>query len=159
MMTWFYTLAQTAPTTTQPGPVGPLDFLRSPMVPLILVLIVFWWMMSRGRGKERRRYEQMLGALKKNDRVQTIGGVIGTVVDVARQRRRAQSRRGQQHEDPLQPYGDQGSPPRRGGDRREEVGVNRRAPLAGVPARTACSSGSMARRGTIARAINWALRQ
>jgi len=82
MMTWFYTLAQTAPTTTQPGPVGPLDFLRSPMVPLILVLIVFWWMMSRGRGKERRRYEQMLGALKKNDRVQTIGGVIGTVVDV-----------------------------------------------------------------------------
>jgi preprotein translocase subunit YajC len=81
MMTWLSLLAQSAPTS-QPGPANPLDLFRSPLVPLILVLIVFWWVMSRGRGKERRRYEQMLSALKKNDRVQTIGGVIGTVVDV-----------------------------------------------------------------------------
>jgi preprotein translocase subunit YajC len=82
MTTWFCLLAQSAPTTTQPGPVSPLDFLRSPLVPLILVLIVFWWMMSRGRSKERHKYEQMLSAMKKNDRVQTIGGLIGTIVDV-----------------------------------------------------------------------------
>ena len=82
MTTWFCLLAQSAPTTTQPGPVSPLDFLRSPLVPLVLVLIVFWWMMSRGRSKERHKYEQMLSALKKNDRVQTIGGILGTVVDV-----------------------------------------------------------------------------
>jgi preprotein translocase subunit YajC len=81
MTTWLLTLAQSAPTS-QPGPASPLDFLRSPFVPLVLVLIVFWWVMSRSRGKERSRYEQMLSALKKNDRVQTIGGMIGTVVDV-----------------------------------------------------------------------------
>jgi preprotein translocase subunit YajC len=81
MNTLYDLLAQTAPTS-QPVAPGPTDFLRSPLIPLILVIVVFWWVMSRGRNKERQRYDQMLGALKKNDRVQTIGGVLGTVVDV-----------------------------------------------------------------------------
>jgi preprotein translocase subunit YajC len=81
MIALYTLLAQAAPTT-QPGPEGPAGLLRSPLVPLVLVLVIFWWVMSRGRSKERRRYEQMLAALKKNDRVQTIGGLIGTVVDV-----------------------------------------------------------------------------
>jgi preprotein translocase subunit YajC len=75
-------LAQSAPTSQPVAPPGPADFLRSPLVPLILVLVIFWWVMSRGRGKEKQRYEQMLSSLKKNDRVQTMGGMIGTVFDV-----------------------------------------------------------------------------
>jgi preprotein translocase subunit YajC len=81
MITLFSLLAQTAPTT-QPAPSGPADYLRSPLVPLILVVVVVWFVMLRPRTKERQRYEQMLSALKKNDRVQTIGGLIGTVVDI-----------------------------------------------------------------------------
>ena len=81
MIAWYCLLAQTAPAS-QPVSANPLDLLRSPLVPLVLVLIVFWWVMSRGRGKEKQRYEQMLNSLKKNDRVQTIGGILGTVVDV-----------------------------------------------------------------------------
>ena len=73
------TPSSTTPTQTAPSPT---DFLRGPMVPLILMIVVFWWIMSRGKNKERNRYEQMLKALKKNDRVQTIGGLLGTVVDV-----------------------------------------------------------------------------
>jgi preprotein translocase subunit YajC len=81
MITWYCLLAQTAPTT-QPVSASPFDLLRSPLVPLVLVLIVFWWVMSRGKTKERQRYQHMLDALKRNDRVQTLGGLIGTVVDV-----------------------------------------------------------------------------
>ncbi len=74
-----FLLAQSAPSS--PPPSGTDMFIRQ-FLPLILILGVFWWIMSRGKSKERQRYEQMLNALKKNDRVQTIGGVLGTVVDV-----------------------------------------------------------------------------
>ena len=56
------------------------DMLRS-MSPLFLAIVVFWWWMSRSRKKERNRFEDMLKNLKRNDRVQTIGGVLGTVVE------------------------------------------------------------------------------
>jgi preprotein translocase subunit YajC len=51
-------------------------------VPIILMVGVFYWIMIRGQRKDRRRHAEMLGAIKRNDRVQTIGGIIGTVVDV-----------------------------------------------------------------------------
>lgn len=70
------------------GPAGPVTppsgtelFVRQ-FLPVILIVGIFLWWMSRGKNKERQRYEQMLNSLQKNDRVQTIGGVLGTVVDV-----------------------------------------------------------------------------
>lgn len=81
MTSLYILLAQSVPAS-QPAAPSATDFLRSPLVPLMLAIVVIWWFMSRGRTKERHRYEQMLGSLKKNDRVQTIGGVLGTVVDV-----------------------------------------------------------------------------
>lgn len=76
-------LAQTtAPATQGSGGGGPPGLLGSPLIPLALGLVLFWWILSRGRRKEQRRYQQMLAELKKNDRVQTIGGILGTVVDV-----------------------------------------------------------------------------
>jgi preprotein translocase subunit YajC len=38
--------------------------------------------MFRGQKKDRQKHADMLANLKRNDRVQTIGGVLGTVVDV-----------------------------------------------------------------------------
>ncbi len=78
---------QSTPATSQPGgtgaPPGGLGALfQNPLIPLILVIVIFWWIMSRGQRKERQRYADMLASLKRNDRVQTVGGVIGTVVDV-----------------------------------------------------------------------------
>jgi preprotein translocase subunit YajC len=71
------------PTSAPAGPpMSGMEMFWRQLFPIILVVGVFWWFMSRGRSKERRRYEDMLKALKKNDRVQTIGGVLGTVVDV-----------------------------------------------------------------------------
>ncbi|MCK4341643.1 MAG: preprotein translocase subunit YajC [Phycisphaerae bacterium] len=72
----------TTPPTTQGTGSGGGSMFNNPIIPLILMIGVFWFIMSRGKSKERRKYEAMLNALKRNDRVQTVGGVIGTVVDV-----------------------------------------------------------------------------
>lgn len=66
---------------TQKGPTGgsPFDLL----LPLMLVVLFMFIMMSvLGGRKERKRRQEMLGQVGKNDRVQTVGGVIGTVVEV-----------------------------------------------------------------------------
>lgn len=64
-----------------PAPGGTDAFLRL-WLPIILVAVAFWWFSSRTQRRERDKYQQMLNSLKRNDRVQTIGGILGTVVDV-----------------------------------------------------------------------------
>ncbi len=49
---------------------------------LIIVMIVFVFMMFRGPRKKQAEHRKMVQSLKKNDRVRTIGGIYGTVVDV-----------------------------------------------------------------------------
>ena len=78
-------LAQATQATEPAGPTAPpsgTEMFFKQLFPVILIVGVFLWLMSRGKNKERQRYEQMLNSLQKNDRVQTIGGVLGTVVDV-----------------------------------------------------------------------------
>ena len=38
--------------------------------------------MLRGPRKQQKKHKQMVQTLNKNDRVRTIGGILGTVVDV-----------------------------------------------------------------------------
>jgi preprotein translocase subunit YajC len=64
----------------QPGAPGD-SFLRF-MLPMLLALGVFYVFLFRGQRKERQKHSSMLANMKRNDRVQTIGGVLGTVVDV-----------------------------------------------------------------------------
>ena len=52
------------------------------MIGLMLLIGVFYYMMWRGSRRDRQKQQDMLGALKRNDRVQTIGGMLGTVVEV-----------------------------------------------------------------------------
>lgn len=47
---------------------------------LMLALVVFYIFMFRGQGRKRKETEKMIQNLKKNDRVVTIGGIVGTVV-------------------------------------------------------------------------------
>jgi len=76
-------LAQPVTTTTQSTTGGGGgNFLLTNLIPILLMVAVFYWIMSSGGRKERRRHEDMLKNLKRNDRVQTIGGIIGTVVEV-----------------------------------------------------------------------------
>lgn len=48
-----------------------------------LMLILLYFVVLRAPKKRQQQQEQMVKALKKNDRVQTIGGIFGTVLDVS----------------------------------------------------------------------------
>ena len=48
-------------------------------LPLILVMILFGVF---GQRKERKKREALISSVKKHDRVRTIGGVIGAVVEI-----------------------------------------------------------------------------
>ena len=53
-----------------------------PMVLLLVIIAVFLFISTMGQRKERKKRAALLEAVKKGDRVQTIGGMIGTVVEV-----------------------------------------------------------------------------
>jgi preprotein translocase subunit YajC len=57
------------------GPYGNLIFLG-------LMFAVMYMILFRGPRKKQQQHTQMVQSLKKNDRVRTIGGIIGTVVDI-----------------------------------------------------------------------------
>lgn len=72
-------LAQTAPTT-QRAP-GWAEMLRSPMTLMILMVIVMYFFVFRSKRNQDKQRKDMLGQLKKGDRIQTIGGILGTVIE------------------------------------------------------------------------------
>lgn len=68
------------PARTQPRPSdGPSQFL--PLI-LLLVIAVFWIFMTSSQRKEKKRRQAMLDNLKKGDKVLTIGGIFGSIVEI-----------------------------------------------------------------------------
>ncbi|MFG0329014.1 MAG: preprotein translocase subunit YajC [Phycisphaerales bacterium] len=66
------------PTSAQPAPGFPWWF----WVPILLMFVFLIWSSSASQRKEKKRRDAMLAGLRRHDRVQTIGGVIGSVVEV-----------------------------------------------------------------------------
>lgn len=58
----------------------PQPGLEAMLLPMILIIGVWYLLILRPQGKERRHREQLMNSLKKNDRVVTYAGIIGTVV-------------------------------------------------------------------------------
>ena len=48
-------------------------------LPLILILLIMYFLMIRPQNKKQKETEKMIAALKKGDKVVTIGGIHGTV--------------------------------------------------------------------------------
>ena len=71
-------IAQNA--TTAPSSSGPLQL--GPFVPIILIIAVFYFIIIRPQQKQSKQRQNLLSALKVSDRVQTVGGLLATVVDV-----------------------------------------------------------------------------
>jgi preprotein translocase subunit YajC len=79
--TCIYLLAQTPPSGVPVSPVSP----AAQLFPFALMIAVVAFMLLSARSnkkREKREREQMFAGLSKNDRVQTIGGVIGTIMFV-----------------------------------------------------------------------------
>ena len=54
----------------------------SSMLPLVLIVVVMYFMMIRPQRKKDKKVKEMLSQLKNGDRVQTIGGIYGTIVGI-----------------------------------------------------------------------------
>lgn len=48
-------------------------------LPLVLIFVVFYFLLIRPQQKKMKQHKEMLGQLRRGDRVVTSGGIIGTV--------------------------------------------------------------------------------
>src|SRR5688572_26736170 len=55
----------------------------SVMIPYLAVITLLYFVMSSPKRRDQARRDQALKNLKKNDRVLTIGGILGSVVSVS----------------------------------------------------------------------------
>jgi preprotein translocase subunit YajC len=70
--------SNTASGTTQAQrPSGYFNFILIGMMLVVMYLLLF-----RGPRKKQQEHKTMVQSLQKNDRVRTIGGIVGTVVDI-----------------------------------------------------------------------------
>lgn len=60
---------------------GQGDMLQS-MLPFILILPLFYFLLIRPQTKRAKEHKQMLGSLAKGDEVVTNGGLLGRVTEV-----------------------------------------------------------------------------
>ncbi|MFA6185631.1 MAG: preprotein translocase subunit YajC [Phycisphaerae bacterium] len=81
---------QTTGTTVQTDPNGAATpVVKNPkaqwqqFIFIGLIFVVMYFIMFRGPRKKQQQQKQMIMSLKKNDRVQTIGGILGTVLEVS----------------------------------------------------------------------------
>lgn len=68
-------------TPTEEPTTPPLNSLMR-YLPFILIAVVMYMLLFRGPKKKQQQHKQMVQALQRNDRVQTIGGILGTVIDI-----------------------------------------------------------------------------
>ena len=60
--------------------------MGSTVIMLVLMIAIFYFMLIRPENKRKKEAEQMRGAVKKGDKIVTIGGIVGVVVDVKESR-------------------------------------------------------------------------
>ena len=65
------------PVTPRRSPFG-----GSMWIWVLLMFVMMYFLLFRGPRKKQQQHKQMVQTLGKNDRVRTIGGIIGTVVDI-----------------------------------------------------------------------------
>ena len=56
--------------------------MGSTVIMLVLMVAVFYFMLIRPENKRKKEAEQMRSSVRKGDKITTIGGITGTVVDV-----------------------------------------------------------------------------
>ncbi|HEV8378194.1 MAG TPA: preprotein translocase subunit YajC [Tepidisphaeraceae bacterium] len=82
MATFFAILAQTTQSTTRAAPKPDwLDFFRSPLTVVMICFLIFYVFLIRNKKSQESQRKNMLNELKKGDRIKTIGGILGTVVE------------------------------------------------------------------------------
>ncbi|MBP5210232.1 MAG: preprotein translocase subunit YajC [Bacteroidales bacterium] len=73
-----YVILQAAGASAAQGQGGSWSF----MLMLVLIFVVMWLFMIRPQQKKQKEIDKFRAGLKKGDKVVTIGGIYGTVVEV-----------------------------------------------------------------------------
>jgi preprotein translocase subunit YajC len=82
MITTWGILAEAAGNAQQqPGGFTSLLVMFGPMI--LIFLVINHFLVSRPQQREQARQQDMLSNLKKNDRVLTVGGIVGQVVSLS----------------------------------------------------------------------------
>ena len=68
-------------------PAGPLELLIT-YFPMVLIVVAAWFLLYRPERERMRKQRELLNNIKKNDRVITASGIIGTVSSVDREQDR-----------------------------------------------------------------------
>lgn len=56
--------------------------MASSLIMIVVMVAIFYFMLIRPENKRKKEAEQMRGAVKTGDKITTIGGIVGTVVNV-----------------------------------------------------------------------------
>jgi preprotein translocase subunit YajC len=64
------------PKTREQSPLGSWLWIY------VALLVVMFFVLFRGPQKQKQERKKLVQSLQKNDRVQTIGGIFGTIVDI-----------------------------------------------------------------------------
>ena len=68
--------------TGSAGSASTSSSLIGTLLPFLLIAVIFYFFLLRPQNKKQKETEKMLNALKKGDKVITIGGIHGTVSSV-----------------------------------------------------------------------------
>jgi len=80
MKTFILTLLMAAPQAS--GTEGAAPSLMTTFIPFVLIIVIVYFLMIRPQNKKRKETEKMIAAIKKGDKVVTIGGLHGTIQTV-----------------------------------------------------------------------------
>jgi preprotein translocase subunit YajC len=59
---------------------APAGFDLISLMPLVLIFVVFYFLLIRPQQRKMKSHREMIGSVKRGDKVLTAGGIIGTVV-------------------------------------------------------------------------------
>jgi preprotein translocase subunit YajC len=78
MNSFAFSLLMAAPQGAGGSSPGPAQFVTS-LLPFAAIIAIFYFLIIRPQNKKQKETQRMLGALKKGDKVVTIGGIHGTI--------------------------------------------------------------------------------
>lgn len=69
-----------SPAYAQAAPAAPNPLFQ--FAPLVILIVIFYFMLIRPQMKRNKEHRQMLGALAKGDEAVTSGGIAGKVINI-----------------------------------------------------------------------------
>ena len=71
-----------SPAFAQAAPTGGAGDILSSLAPIIILIVIFWFLIFRPQQKRAKAHQAMLGAVQRGDTIVTNGGIVGKVTKV-----------------------------------------------------------------------------